>query len=314
MCHKKCRVGFATMRSPIVAVSLLISAALAGTAAGPALSAEQRGDLVSAFQSDDDARARARESYGNLALQFEANHGQTDPRVKFVSRGAGYTLFLTSTEASLVFAKSRPREVSDPFQGTSRPEQLTNVTRTVLRAAFVGADPGSPVVRQEELPGKVNYFIGRDPTRSHRVQNVPTYAKVQYQNLYPDIDLVYYGGPIGGTGAGAGIHWHMNRANQVDYVADEKREQIPYVRVSTPDGRVREYFAEGVTPAAVEGKPRRRMDCLDCHTRPAHTFGDSAERAVDAAIGTGQINATIPFIRREAVSALRGVYATQDIA
>jgi hypothetical protein len=126
---------------------------------------------------------------------------------------------------------------------------------------------------------------------------------------------LHVGGSIGGTGTGTGIHWHMNRSNAVEYVAlDDERMQIPYVRVSTPTGRVREYFAEGVTPESVAGKPRRRMDCLDCHNRPAHTFGDSAERAVDAAIGTGQISSKIPFIRREAVNALRGVYATQELA
>jgi hypothetical protein len=54
---------------------------------------------------------------------------------------------------------------------------------------------------------------------------------------------IHVGGPIGGTGTGSGIHWHMNRSNQVEFVAlDDKREQIPYVRVSTPDGRVREIF------------------------------------------------------------------------
>jgi hypothetical protein len=126
---------------------------------------------------------------------------------------------------------------------------------------------------------------------------------------------VHVGGPISGTSTGAGIHWHMNRSNEVEFVAlDDKREQIPYVRVSTPNGRVREYFAEGVTAAAIEGKPRRRMDCLDCHSRPAHRFGASAEREVDAAIGSGQISQKIPFIRREAVRALRGSYASQDIA
>jgi hypothetical protein len=126
---------------------------------------------------------------------------------------------------------------------------------------------------------------------------------------------LHVGGPIAGAGSGAGIHWHMNRANVVEYIAtDEKREQIPYVRVSTPDGRVREYFAEGVTKAQVDGQPRRRMDCLDCHTRPAHRFAASPEREVDAAIGTGQINPKIPFIRREAVRALRASYATRDIA
>ena len=126
---------------------------------------------------------------------------------------------------------------------------------------------------------------------------------------------IHVGGPIAGSGSGAGIHWHMNRANVVEYVAtDEKRKQIPYVRVSTPDGRMREYFAEGVTSAQVEGKPRRRMDCLDCHARPAHRFADSPEREVDAAMGSGQIDPKIPFIRREAVRALRGSYETRDIA
>jgi hypothetical protein len=126
---------------------------------------------------------------------------------------------------------------------------------------------------------------------------------------------LHVGGPIAGSGSGAGIHWHMNRANVVEYVAtDEKREQIPYVRVSTPDGRVREYFAEGVTRDQVDGKPRRQMDCLDCHSRPAHRFAWTPEREVDAAIGEGQINPKIPFIRREAVRALRAGYATRDIA
>jgi hypothetical protein len=125
---------------------------------------------------------------------------------------------------------------------------------------------------------------------------------------------LHVGGPISGTANGTGIHWHMNRANQVEYVAlDEQRERIPYVRVSTPDGRVREYFAEGVTPGDLAGKPRRRMDCLDCHNRAAHRFSSSPEREVDGAIGSGQISTKIPFIRREAVRALRGEYATQEI-
>jgi hypothetical protein len=107
----------------------------------------------------------------------------------------------------------------------------------------------------------------------------------------------------------------MNRANQVEFVAlDEKREQIPYVRVSTPNGEVREYFAEGVTPADIEGTPRRRMDCLDCHSRPAHRFGSSPEREVDAALGAGQMSTKLPFLRREAVRVLRAEYPTEEQA
>jgi hypothetical protein len=123
------------------------------------------------------------------------------------------------------------------------------------------------------------------------------------------------GGPVSGTGSGTGIHWHMNRGNLVEYVAvDAKREKIPYVRVTTPDGQVREYFAEGTTPSELEGQPRRRMGCLDCHSRPAHTFGSTPERAVDAAIGAGLISPKIPFIRREAVRALRGPYPSHEVA
>jgi hypothetical protein len=123
------------------------------------------------------------------------------------------------------------------------------------------------------------------------------------------------GGPFPGTRGGAGIHWHMNRANVVEYVAmDDKREQIGYVRTSTPDGQVREYFAEGVSAADVAARPRRRMDCFDCHNRPAHTFGASAERAVDDAIGNGQIDAKIPFVRREAVRVLSAAYPSHEVA
>ena len=123
------------------------------------------------------------------------------------------------------------------------------------------------------------------------------------------------GEPISGTTTGTGIHWHMNRANEVEFVAlDGQREQIPDVRVATPDGRVREYFAEGVTAASVAGKPRRRMDCLDCHNRPAHRFSVSPEREMDGAIGAGQISTKIPFIRREAVRAARRVRHTGNRA
>ena len=126
---------------------------------------------------------------------------------------------------------------------------------------------------------------------------------------------MHVGGPIAGSGTGTGIHWHMNRANRVEYVAlDEQREQIPYVRVTSADGRVREYLAEGTNPADLEGRPRQRMDCLDCHNRPAHRFAASPEREVDGAIGAGQISPKIPFIRQSAVRALRGDYASPETA
>jgi nitrate/TMAO reductase-like tetraheme cytochrome c subunit len=123
------------------------------------------------------------------------------------------------------------------------------------------------------------------------------------------------GGALAGSGTGAGIHWHMNLANVIEYVAlDDSREKIPYVRVTTPDGKVREYFAEGVTAETIAGKASRRMDCLDCHSRPAHTFETSAARAVDEALGRGAMSASIPFLRREAVRALAAEYPSRDAA
>ena len=111
-------------------------------------------------------------SYGRLPLTFEANTGQTDPAVKFLSRGPGYTLFLTPTEAVLGLIKA-------PGDGT------------VLRMTLVGAHPSPRIAGLEELPGKVNYFIGTEPAPCGT--NVPTYARVKYESVYPGVDLVYYG-------------------------------------------------------------------------------------------------------------------------
>jgi nitrate/TMAO reductase-like tetraheme cytochrome c subunit len=126
---------------------------------------------------------------------------------------------------------------------------------------------------------------------------------------------LHVGGATGGTGYGTGIHWHTNPANAIEYVAgDEKLEQIPYVRQTAPDGTVHEYFAEGADPAALAAKPRHRMECIDCHSRPAHSFGETPERAVDAAIANGQIDRSIPFVRREAVRALTATYPAREAA
>src|SRR3989449_7624507 len=119
------------------------------------------------------AKTQVQEAYGKLPLSFEANRGQTDGRVKFLSRGRGYTLFLTPTEA--VLALRHP----------------TKSQQTALRIRLIGANSRSSLVGAEELPGKVNYFIGKD--REKWRTNIPTYAQVKHKDLYPGVDLVYYG-------------------------------------------------------------------------------------------------------------------------
>ena len=62
---------------------------------------------------------------------------------------------------------------------------------SVLRLKLVNANQNAAVAGANELPGKVNYFLGTDPKKWRT--NVPTYAQVRYRDVYPGIDLVYYG-------------------------------------------------------------------------------------------------------------------------
>jgi len=79
-------------------------------------------------------------------------------------------------------------------------------------------------------------------------------------------------------------------------------------------GQVREFAADGVTPEQLAKGERRRMDCMDCHNRPSHPMAATPERAVDEMIAAGAIPKTLPFVRREAVKALKASYPTQDAA
>jgi Beta-propeller repeat/Abnormal spindle-like microcephaly-assoc'd, ASPM-SPD-2-Hydin len=205
-------------------------------------------DRAAADKAEPAVRARAVESYGKLPLSFEANQGQTDRQVKFLSRGSGYSLFLTGNEAVLALRKgSRRSKVegrtgagigsadlalrSAAFPGllpSPAPELETNsrtadprtgsalrgllgssfqfpasnfqtpatnneprTTGALLRMKLVRANPNPKIVGMDELPGKSNYFIGNDPKKWRT--NVPNYAKVKYANVYPGVDLVYYG-------------------------------------------------------------------------------------------------------------------------
>ena len=133
-----------------------------------------------------------------LPLAFEPNQGQTDSRVAYLSRGPGFTVFLTSGEAVLKLTEPRARSQNSERKTGARSVQLgtptgipRRITESVLRMQLVGANQASAAKGSNELPGKTNYFRGRDP--QHWQTNLPNYARVQYQDIYPGIDLVYYG-------------------------------------------------------------------------------------------------------------------------
>ena len=112
-----------------------------------------------------------------------------------------------------------------------------------------------------------------------------------------------------------GIHWHVADQNAVEYIAmDAARQQIGYVKLTAPDGKTHEYFAEGVTEAQLAAGERRRMDCVDCHNRPSHIFARSADRAINEAMAAGAVAKDLPFIRREAAVALKAEYPDRATA
>ena len=136
------------------------------------------------------AEARVSQSYGKLPLHFEANQGQTHHDVRFLARGAGYSLYLTAGEAVLVLTKPNPDAKRDLRSTPERRGTQARGTPVVVRMSLVGAAPKPLVSGLDELPGKANYLIGK-PAKWRT--NVPTYAKVHYRAVYPGIDLVYYG-------------------------------------------------------------------------------------------------------------------------
>ena len=128
--------------------------------------------------------------YADLPLSFEANQGQAESNANFLSRGSGYSLYLTGDAAVLALCQAAQgaagRDAGFPADRSRR-----SATCSALRMQLEGADGRAKPAGEDRLPGTVNYFIGNDPARWHA--DIPTYAKVRYRNIYPGIDLVYYG-------------------------------------------------------------------------------------------------------------------------
>ena len=135
------------------------------------------------------ARARTDSSYGKLSLQFEANQGQQPAHVRFLSRGKDYTVFLTPDGAVLSLRKVRQQvRINKPGPALHEPKLEAAAD---LRLRLEGANPAVKLTGAGPLPGAVNYLIGKDPAKWRT--NLTTYSKVRYEQVYPGIDLVFYG-------------------------------------------------------------------------------------------------------------------------
>jgi hypothetical protein len=140
-------------------------------------------------------RSHDLKNYNELPLSFEANQGQTDPQVDFFTHAGGASVFLTSTAA--VFSIAQPPSVAASarrdFAGFRGPTSVRSSEHVglALYMDIVGANPAAPAAGLNPLPGFVNYFLGNDPAQWHT--HVATYGQVAYRDVYPGIDLVYYG-------------------------------------------------------------------------------------------------------------------------
>ncbi len=142
-------------------------------------------------------KARAAANYGHIPLSFEANRGQTDASVQFLSRGSGYTLFLRPGEAVLALRSASlttPKTASVADWGDPRHRfgpKAEDVETSYIRMKLVGANPRATMREEDEQITKTNYFLGSDPAKWRT--NIPNYGRVRYANIYEGIDLVYYG-------------------------------------------------------------------------------------------------------------------------
>jgi len=154
----------------------------AGQTANKRASARQLSPTASA--ASPVTKQKVSEEYGKLPLSFEANHGQTDAKVKFLSRGPGYKLFLLPDEAVLTLEKARhakPAKKLGAFREFPEAQEREASSAETIRMSLLGAALNADVTGIDEMPGKSNYFIGNDPSQWRT--NVPNYAKVHYRGV-----------------------------------------------------------------------------------------------------------------------------------
>ncbi|HVN80326.1 MAG TPA: SBBP repeat-containing protein, partial [Terriglobia bacterium] len=188
------------------------------------LSAEETPASTPSFHgADSPGRRKAgnlqvSKGYGNLGMAFEPNQGQASDDVKFLSRGHGYTLYLTASEAVLQFPMADlplpndktdrntgfdwqdPHHFSVPFDfhqfaevsnRLNRKSEIANRKSKTVHMKLLGANSKAEVEGVDKLPGITNYFIGNDPMQWRT--NIPNYARVRFKDVFPGIDLAYYG-------------------------------------------------------------------------------------------------------------------------
>ena len=128
-------------------------------------------------------KAEVRQTYAELPLGFEPNRGQAGKQVRFLSRGPGYSYLLLDRELVFQFQ-------SGGSPGGSRLQGAAGGI-SALRMRLVNGKPRPGIRGENRLRSKSHYLRGTDPGQWRL--DVPTFSKVRYQQVYPGIDLIFYG-------------------------------------------------------------------------------------------------------------------------
>lgn len=128
-------------------------------------------------------KAEVRQTYAKLPLGFEPNRGQAGNQVRFLSRGPGYSYLLFDRELVFQFQ-------SGGSPGESKPPGTVGGI-SALRMRLVNGKSRPAIHGEDRLRSKSHYLRGTDP-RQWQV-NVPAFSRVRYRQVYPGVDLIFYG-------------------------------------------------------------------------------------------------------------------------
>jgi len=189
--------------------------------------------------------------------------------------------------------------------------QVYSVARSIyptpIHTPIVNLRPARDICEQCHWPSKHigdkylrrDYYLS-DEANTHSAMNL----------------LMRVGGGDTEFGPKEGIHWHVSEDHVVEYwAADERRQEIPWIRVTNQDGTQQVYIDEEADfdPDTIDPREIRRMDCIDCHNRPSHQYLNPAD-ALNRQMALGDIDTSIPSIKAASVEILEADYATREEA
>ena len=191
-------------------------------------------------------------------------------------------------------------------------------TRQVFAVLFNTYSKPIPVPVKDLRPARETCEQCHWPQKFHgeQLKVITKFSEDEKNSPLKTVLLLKTGGGDKETGIAEGIHWHMNIANKIEYIAiDSARQIIPWVRLVDLRGNMTEFLsADSPVPLdSLRKLPQRTMDCMDCHNRPTHVYRLPGE-AIDEAMLAGFINPKLPYIKKTSLELLNVEYKDHDLA